>query len=214
MQFHSEFEIVGGVKLPTFRGTRILMMPLHLDDIFFSLPSNLRQWTPIIKAMKSNNEGTAYLTIDERYVRRGLRHRRPGLHVDGWNDKVLDSGVWGGGNYGSRGWATVASHTGCAVWNQSFEGEPKQWGDCSHLQEQCDPLRETRLRPSTIYRMGRLAVHETLPMHQSGYRQFVRLSMPSKGGWPISCTPNPRGIKPDAEIIGPRPTEFTRYVPS
>lgn len=214
-RFYSKYDSAGAVRLPAFKGTRILMMPIYLDDILGSLPKDLRKWTDVVDAMNpEGKEGVAYLTIDERFVRRNQSHRRPGLHVDGWNEDG-NCGTWGGGGgaWGDNGWATVASVEGCAAWQQEFQGAPAEFGDCDHMRSQLDPARRVVLQSGHIYMMKKMTVHETLPQVQTGRRQFVRLSMPSGSGWPESCTPNPRGIKPFGAIVSARPSVFTQYQP-
>ncbi|KKL84117.1 hypothetical protein LCGC14_1967980 [marine sediment metagenome] len=207
----SRFEEIGGVSFPVVTGTRVLLMPFWLDDPT-SLPKEIRPWAGVIEAMRCGRDGLGYLTIDERYVLAGRIHRRPGLHVDGWaNDN--NPGTWGGGGWGIMGFAIASSQTGCAGWSQDFEGEPAKWGNCDHMRDQCDPDLRKVLAPFTAYLMGSVAVHETLPQQESGVRQFVRLSYPSKAGWPINCTPNPRGIKPAGTLLEPRPLAFTNYHP-
>lgn len=210
--FTSSFECDGEIKLPEFSGIRVLMMPFYLEDIKGSLPELLKPWINVIKAMRVGISGMAFITIDELDVPRGKRHRRPGLHVDGWTYDG-ECGMWGGGGggqWGNGGWVTVASRNGCAAYRQEFRGVPAEYGNCDHLRDQLQK-RET-LKPRHMYRMQPMTVHETIPS-PGGPRQFARLSLPSElGCWPISCTPNPFGIAP--RRIGPaRPIAFTNYTP-
>lgn len=195
------------VSLPKPSHIRILMMPFLIHNLD-TLPLS-EEWRGIVHQMKGGLplHGIAYLTIDERTVPAGFTHRRPGLHVDGWVDDVNDGG-WGGGGWGITGWSTLSSHVGCIAYKQSFKGLPKSFGDCEHLREECK--QGEFLEASHIYLMGNLAVHKSVPILKETLRQFVRLSFPSEAGWPISCTPNPLGIKPK-KLLPARPEHFTNY---
>jgi hypothetical protein len=213
---NSVIEILDEVKLPEFKGIRILMMPIHLHDIDNSLPSNLDHWKPTLKKMVEMapcKSGTAYLTIDECEVQKGDTHRRPGLHVDGWKDDSNAGGWGGGGGWGAQGLGMliVSSHLGSRGWNQSYLGEPKKFGDCEHLRNQFLTKHAHNFLPNRVYRLDGLTVHESIPLETDCKRQFVRLSMPSEADWNISNTPNPLGIQPEGALVEPRPDEFTKY---
>lgn len=209
----SSFEKVDSIQFPEFRGIRALMMPIVLDDLRAALPEDMQPWRDVIKTMAAGRSGIGYLTIDEMEVGAGQRHRRPGLHVDGWSDDS-DTGIWGGGGgWGSCGFLMAANISGCAAWAQEITGEPKRYGDCEHLRAELNPDKRTILSPLTIYSMGSLCIHETLPMQSESRRQFIRLSLPSNAAWPSSNTPNPKGIRPTGGIDSPRPRQFTEYKP-
>lgn len=214
--FYSEVREMGQIRLPPPHGIRVLMMPFLLEDIEHSLPDFLMEWKETLKILAAGSmlsDGTAYLTIDERQVGVGQHHRRPGLHVDGWTEEGVP-GSWGGGGWGRRGWITVSSHRGCIAWAQQFQGTPRAYGEVEHLREQCKAEYRVILKAYHVYKMSDLAVHETVAQERKVQRQFIRLSLPSQAGWPISCTPNPRGIKPTGPLFPPRLREFTGYQPS
>lgn len=217
MIWTSEVKIAGSVGLPNPSGQRILMMPFLLNEPWRTLPPFLNEWKRYIDAMVGigpMQEGVGYLTIDERFIRAGQVQRRPGLHVDGWKNDGEAMGLWGGGGtWGSRGLLMVASHYGCDAYAQNFEGEPTEYGNCEHLRQQCKPENRVECKANIVYHMDAMTVHESVPTPQTTVRQFVRISMPSDGGWPDNCTPNPLGILPRGPVISPRPTEFTNYVP-
>ena len=219
MQWVSEVKKLGSLSFPPPAGIRVLLMPIDLGDVAGTLPPFLSGWRRAIERLRGVapcRSGIGYLTIDERWTPAGARHRRPGLHVDGWADDA-DGGPWGGGGgWGGReaGMVVAASHVGSVAYAQSFAGAPRRYGDCEHVREQCDPARRVVLAAGTAYQLGGLAVHETLPAEHDQVRQFVRLSMPSGAAWPVSCTPNPLGIPPGGPMALPRPPSFTRWVPT
>lgn len=211
--FTSAFNDMGQVIFPPFSGIRILMMPIVLEDLERSLPSWLSSWKKVLNQIIDNaptSEGIGYLTIDERKVPAYESHRRPGLHVDGWCDDV-DDGGWGGGGWGKNHFLTAASHLGCRVWLQEFAGQPQRYGSCEHLRSQLQDINCYDCLPQRLYKLENLCVHESYPLTVPAARQFIRLSMPSNAGWPVSCTPNPLGIKPTGKYLLPRPVEFTEY---
>ena len=222
LHFDSVVQDVGCVALPRPTGLRLLMMPMLLEDVFGSLPVALHahHWVPVVAALVQLapcHRGVGYLTLDERLVRNGQHHRRPGLHVDGWPDEghAGPGGAWGGGGGwgGGQGMVVVASHLGSVAYRQTFSGQPQRFGDCEHLRPQIT-VGPLPLQAGHVYHLGSLAVHETIPAGGDQFRQFVRLSMPSRAAWPRNCTPNPLGIQPTGPIIDARPAEFTGYEPN
>lgn len=214
MRWYSDVDDCGPVTLPPPTGIRVLMMPFYLHSVRASLPLSLSSWVPTLEAMLTREPtiGVGYVTIDERAVKAGQHHRRPGLHVDGWADEQ-DSGVWGGGAWGRRGCLMAASHLGSLAYRGTFTGTPMRYGDCDHLHEQRSDVSLVLLTANTCWRLGALTVHETVPLRYPARRSFVRISFPSSAGWPSSCTPNPLGILPTGPMLPPRPSRFTRYTP-
>jgi hypothetical protein len=199
-------------------------MPLILGDRA-SVPDSVWGYVEVLDLcakVKPEYAGqVVYLTIDEKVVEAGQTHRRPRLHVDGWHkteDGSTSSGTWGGGGgswggaapSGGTGLLTIASRRGCRAYKQDFEGFPAPEGDCEHLRPQC---REGEvLEMGTLYWLGALCVHESLPMAELTPRQFVRLSMPSTADWYEGCTPNPRGVLPTGRVRPRRRFMKSRYV--
>src|SRR5271154_6248199 len=106
-EFLSSITELSPLSLPPFRGVRIQLMPILMNQSD-SLPDNLAYWSStldeLFKLSPDNMNGVAYLTIDERFVLKGYNHRRPGLHVDGM-------GAWGagGGAWSSNGMLTISN---------------------------------------------------------------------------------------------------------
>jgi len=208
-RFLSTLHVLGPVVLPTWGNIRIMMMPFHTDDVYGSLPSDLRRWAKTIQQMVAGAPaGVGYLTIDEAPVRKGETHRRPGLHVDGIGPDGKAGGWGGGGGYGANGMTMVSSHIGCRAYAQTFDGAPGPDGDCAHLASQCDKHRAVDLKPEMIYLCSPLTVHEALPMSEDTWRQFCRVSFPSDSPWYEGYTENPLGIKPTGPIHPRRSAEM------
>jgi hypothetical protein len=191
---------LGAVYIPPWGGVRVQMMPVLMGDKN-SIPRGLERFSSTIGKMFEASpckDGVGYLTIDERFVKAGETHRRPGLHVDGM-------GSWGsGGGWGKQGMLMTSNFSSCVAWQQEFYGEPIKGtdsgdpneGDCEHLREQCEYGYKVFLKSFSLYWCGPMCVHEVIPCEQDYFRTFVRLSMPSDSEWPANCTPNPLGVKP------------------
>jgi len=94
----SKSKMVKPISLPEYRGDRVYM---HAFDIANpSMPEGYERWNPTLReiaACSPKKTGIAYVTIDEKIVRKGESHRRGGPHTDG---NYLFG--WGGGG----GWLT------------------------------------------------------------------------------------------------------------
>lgn len=213
MTFESRLTDLGPVAIPPFSGTRVMMMPFVLDDPA-SLPPSLSAWIDTVAelvALASTRGGVAYLTIDEARLNAGEIHRRPGLHVDGLDERGRHGG-WGGGGggWGANGMLTASTHVGCRAWNQTFHGEAAS--DCEHLRSELLDSARVTLHPGRAYAFGALTVHESIPVERACERQFVRLSMPSDAPWFDGYTVNPMGVRPTGPIL-PRRSEQMGWRP-
>lgn len=249
--FRSKVQRVGSIRrFPEFKGMRVMMMPIDFKDFYYEtedaddptvvrLPDFMKPYQPIITELVHLSgiyHGIGFITIDEKILKMGESHRRPGLHVDGVYRKGMGEsagswgggggggswgggapiprpgGAWGGGGGGGvwsgRGMLLVSSYSGCRAWDQVFAGRPGDEGECEHLRNQlCDEC-VVDLIPHTVYWLNPLCVHESLPMNAiSTQRQLVRLSFPSVAPWFEGYTENPCGIKPAGPIL-PARTEF------
>lgn len=204
LRFTSKFVQLGKLNLPEYSGTRIMMMPINMNDTK-SLPDNLERYRPMMEKlfeMSPTKTGVGYLTIDEKLIKSGSTHRRSGKHVDGIYQN--GKGGWGGntGSWGANGLLTVSSELGCRVFPGTFIGKPGPEGECDHLIDQITSSVE--LEPGTVYWLDPLCVHESIPMTNDTFRTFVRLSMPSDAPWFEGYDHNPLGIKPTGPILSRR----------
>src|SRR4051812_42281704 len=109
MALISQFRRLAETVMPEFTGLRVLHMPiLHgypdsWPKVIYPYRHMLRQFANL----RHNYVGqVVYLTVDERVVRAGETHRRPGLHVDGWHvteGREASGGTWGGSGGGWGG---------------------------------------------------------------------------------------------------------------
>lgn len=104
----------------------------------------------------------------------------------------------------------ASSHTGAVAWEQSFEGWPGPNGDCETLRSELRTEAEIPMVGGQAFWCGALTVHESLPMKEDCFRQFIRVSSPSKAPWHEGYTANPLGVLPEGAIEGPR-ENFMKY---
>ena len=201
---------LGSAELPRFSHIRVMHMPLLLGNADSARGAVSEDWLTTLQelmALVPEHHGeVGYLTSDERRVRAGESHRRPGLHVDG----VFEGrgGGWGGGGGGgwgskSNGLLTVSNHEGCRVWPCAAEKTGHDGG--------CEDLRDVVGRqfgdghvlvPGAVYWMGGMTVHESMPQACDVDRQFVRLSLPAPGSpWFEGYTRNPNGVQPSGPTL-------------
>lgn len=186
----SRFKLLTEVTLPEAKGRQVYMHEIDLENP--TVPEGFEDYLdPVIALLKSANAkaGTAFLTVDEKVVKKGATQRRPKPHVDGlFRPSYGGGGVWGHGG-GGGGWnhycnevpekrmpVIVASNAvGCRVWSGDFVGEPKNDGDLSHLE-----LGEGELVPANLgYLLSPDCIHESLPMDRDTNRTFIRIALPA-----------------------------------
>lgn len=154
---------------------------------------------PVVMLCKAAGatHGIAHMTVDEKVVRAGMSQRRPRPHVDGCfipgkpHRYIKDAiGDWGGGG---GGWLHVcndigrgpvqrmavivaASAPGCRAWRGTFDGEPTDVGDLTHIAGQ---LGEGEILPANIgFLLSPDCVHESILMPQDTQRTFLRIALP------------------------------------
>lgn len=206
-EFESLFEELQLIELPEFSGVKAMMLPIIIGNIN-SLPDFVAGYKAAFKQMceaeraKIHNGEVGYLTVDEKLVEENSTHRRGGLHVDGIFKG--SAGSWGGGGtWGSagNGMLTVSSPAGCRAWLGKFNGWPGDEGECNHLADQCSLENATEFKSNVLYWVDGLCIHESIPQKEAVQRQFIRLSLPSKGPWFKGYTENPLGVLPTGRIL-------------
>lgn len=239
MDLESIFFHVAEVPFPNFSGLRILHMPIILGEED-SIPKDLHGYLPLLEIAASKFPQHAgdvvYFTIDEKKLKTGQTHRRPGLHVDGWHKVKVGEhyigggggswggggGSWGGASYSvgsykktldneGTGLLTAANKIGCRAWMKTYSGEPEAEGDCEHMRSLFPKSKGVLLQPNQLYWLNPLCVHESIPVTEDMDRQFVRISLPSNSDWYEGCTPNPLGVLPTGSVK-PRRTRFMGFM--
>lgn len=183
------------ISLPEYKGDRLYMHEFDMENPI--LPVGYERWKETIEDIISHSKtkkGKAYLTIDEKIVKKGETHRRGGPHTDG---NYLFG--WGGGG---SGWLTgedgrflpqekheqqycsdkggmfiISSYEACKGWNGTFEGQPGQGGDCSKID--LSKMSSFILSKNTLYWGNSTFIHESLPLDKDVKRQLVRITLPA-----------------------------------
>jgi hypothetical protein len=192
------------IGFPRYSGTRCLMMPYIQGDPG-SLPGAYAAYRGIASLVYIKKGDIGYLTIDESPVvagepHRGKRARCPrALHTEagilhgvyGWGDRPS----WGGKpkvtlDRGTR--ILIASSVGetCAVWGAEHENTSED-GDIGHLADEYPYGQARLLKMGEVAELGILTPHESLPVKQSGRRQFLRIVSSGAHGREAYFTINP-----------------------
>ena len=191
----SKSKMIKPISLPEYRGDQVYMHEFDMANP--SLPKGYERWNSTLKeivAASPKQTGKAYITIDEKIVRKGESHRRGGPHTDG---NYLFG--WGGGGGGwltgedgrflpreqheeqycseKGGMLIVSSYEACKGWNGEFEGQPNQGGDCTHLD--LSNMNSFNLKSHTLYWGNSTFIHESLAIEEDVERQLVRITLPA-----------------------------------
>lgn len=195
MKDRSEVKRGEAVCFPEFTGERIYMRRFFQTE---GLPSDLKRWQSTVDAMLEGvrTQLPIFFMVDQRMVRAGQCHRRPGVHVDGyWHEELKAHG--GGGHRpeppqhrpfpvpghqghslsGSAELLILASNVlGCRAYVGTADEEPQSGGDCSHFDLR--RLERVPLEPGFAWRgeTGTL-LHESLPVAEDCQRTVVRLNV-------------------------------------
>ena len=188
---------LGDIQFPEFRGDRLYMHQINLEADLV-LPMIFNRFSNSVKNILSylpNLKGLAYLTIDEKFVKKGTTHRRGGAHIDGnyifgWGN----GGGWLTGTEGRKlsedqhklqycsqtgGLLIASNYTACRSWVGEFKGVPNQGGDCEHLRDQLNISPSFLLKPNKVYCGNSTNIHESLPVEESVNRTLIRITLPS-----------------------------------
>lgn len=193
----------GDVSFPAFMGERVYMHEFTKRD---GLPESLSRWQPTVDAMLNgvDTDGPIYLMVDQKVVKAGVTHRRPGMHIDGyWIPAQQCHGVGGGrhsteeleeelrrrregshytprhctsGNWPNESIILASNVAACKGLVGEYSGVIGEGGDCSHLD--LSGLTELLMQPNKVYVGNVTFLHESLPVLADCERTVVRLNVP------------------------------------
>jgi hypothetical protein len=188
------------VQFPEPSGIRCLMMPFIQGDPL-SVPEEFRVgYENIIASTFIKKGDVGYLTIDESSVQKGKPHRGDramhgrALHTEAG---VRPNGLyaWGSGNrvYLDDDVKVLLANNiddSCALWgtthkNTSFDG------DIGDLADDYPYEHATMMKAGDVHEIGILTPHESLPVAESGNRQFLRIISSGVHGREDHFTVNP-----------------------
>lgn len=137
--------------------------------------------------------GTAFLTVHGKVLKKGGTLRRGSPHTDGNFEPVNMSFGGGGGfkvgesgpDYNSPlhkrqynslkgGIIMVSNFESCLGWNGDFNGLPGVGGDCRHI----NLSGEFMLKKDAVYYGNNHFIHESLPVDQDVHRVMARITLP------------------------------------
>lgn len=191
----SKSKKIKSMSLPEWKGDRVYMHEFDMQNP--TLPAGYERWSGVVNDIISHSPkktGIAYLTIDEKIVKKGESHRRGGPHTDGnylygWGG---NGGGWLTGEDGrflprekhinqycsdKGGMLIISSYEACKGWNGEYDGEPNQGGDCSHLD--LSTMKSFIMEKNTLYWGNSTFIHESLPIDEDVKRQLVRITLPA-----------------------------------
>ena len=217
------------IKFPKPSGININMMPFKMSRNFreCQLPFFLKEYHKkiIVKCLMKNKslENTiCYLTINESFVQKGQTQRRPGIHCEHPGEDPLVKSAGGGQclmryyhcGHGGGHWTTrpvdglfMASNVNksCRIWKCKVDKVDKReiighLGDIEYLRKFIDSnAKRVDMKANELYWITDRTPHESLPMEESGNRQFFRIISSKLSTWyKQHNTPNPYGLMPDA----------------
>jgi hypothetical protein len=177
---------VGEVVMPEFGNQMLYMHPLDVQNPV--MPKEFKRWDGLVHQLMKRvplTEGEVYITIDEKLLKPGTTHRRPGAHIDGiWDPKLVDHDDSPGhrthlfSKNPGGGLLLVSNAVGCTAYPGEFEGSPGTGGDCEHMRKQfSDALT---MQASTVYLCNVFGIHESIPVTQPVQRSLVRISLPEQ----------------------------------
>lgn len=194
------------VQFPEPSLLSVNMMPFVMGDCQ-SLPSELRQYVPLLEACDLEPEQigkVGYLSIQESTIVSRSSQRRPGIHTEG-HPRTGWGGGWGHGYMTDqrRDGIYMAStvERSCRAWDLYVEPTGNM-GDCEHLRDILETTPATLMRPGVLYWLTDRTPHESLPVPAGTFRQWFRLVTHKVGLWyEQHSTANPLGIQPQCSIV-------------
>lgn len=182
----------GDVTFPAFMAERIYMHEFTKCD---GLPKHLSRWQPTVDAMLDgiDTDGPIYLMVDQKVVKAGVTHRRPGMHIDGYwiPAKQCHGDGWGhspshkvhghsthctSGDWPNESIILASNVAACKGLVGEYSGAIGKGGDCSHLD--LSGLTELLMQPNKVYVGNVTFLHESLPVLANCERTVVRLNVP------------------------------------
>lgn len=197
--------LVGKITFPEYTGVRCLMMPYTQGDPD-SIPDYLDPYREIVATTYVVAGEIGYLTIDESPVTMGVPHRGArakfgrALHTEAGLRPFSGEFVWGGGGWGGNFnvrlepdvAVLLASGTDgtCAIWETehrktSTDGDIGDWSGMYPYED------ATILGAGEVHMIGILTPHESLPVAEDGFRQFLRIVSSGVHGREPYFTENP-----------------------
>jgi hypothetical protein len=172
------------VSMPEYIMDRLLYM--HKTSMSFpQLPPVYQDYLIPVKQMLKNikpSELPIYITIDEKHLKAGEYHRKPGIHVDyNWYEKNAKHGK---GAHGHKfvdnpkgGMLIATNHMSAWAYSGIFSGDMLPGGDCSLIDLKANFLAAVPITENQIFFLGSTCIHEPLPVQFAINRQLIRINL-------------------------------------
>lgn len=194
------------IAFPEFSGVRCLMMP-YIQGDSSSIPEEYAPYKDIVDLVYLRKGDLGFLTIDESLAKAGTPHRGDrakygrAIHTEAGRDPEKVYYRWGGG-WGSKPHRVTLERdveillannldNSCAVWNAEHEDTSID-GDIGHVAKQYPYDDATFLKAGEVHKIGILTPHESVPVAQDTYRQFLRIISSGVYGREEYFTINPK----------------------
>lgn len=197
--------MVSEIEFPAFSGVRCLMMPYIQGDAS-SVPDTYARYKRILDSLFVKQGDIGFLTIDEAFVPSGKPHRGQrarcarALHTEAGVDpgRVYK---WGGGGWGASPHRVTLDRDvkilvgsnlddSCAVWPVEHENTSDD-GDIGYAADQYPYEDAIFLKAGEVHEIGILTPHESVPVKQDCFRQFIRIVSSGVHGREEYFTRNP-----------------------
>jgi hypothetical protein len=198
------------LSFPAYTGLRCLMMP-YIQGEPDSVPAAYLPYADIIRNVYMEKGDVGYLTIDESVAVAGKAHRGKrakfprALHTEAGRHNLTN--LWGG-NWGSSDMVTLDEDVeillannlddSCAVWD-AVQKDTTLDGDIGHLADAYPYSIASLMKAGEVRRIGIFTPHESLPVKETFFRQFLRIVSSGVHGREPYFTQNPM-YEPSFEV--------------
>jgi hypothetical protein len=195
----------------------VVNFPMHNNERHYmiaftrsaGLPTELKHWQRTVDQMLDGiyTDGPMYVMIDQKHVKAGQPHRRPGLHIDGLWVAAPSMGGWKtdpprwssnigrhnthdphitqiDGEFPKEAILLATDFTASRAFVGEWDAAIGKGGDCSHVDTAS--LQELILTAGHTFAGNVTMLHETMPIPIDCLRTVVRTNVP---GWSpeLSC---------------------------
>lgn len=192
------------IQFPQFKGIRCLMMP-YIQGEVDTIPDEYESYKEILSKIFFRKGDVGYLTIDESEAIAGNPHRGArakhgrALHTEAGRHPDA-SYQWGGNNWGGSNRVTLNQNVevllannlddSCALWDSTL-WDTTEDGDIGHLADQYPYEKATFMKAGEVHKIGILTPHESIPVKENVFRQFLRIVSSGVNGREEYFTQNP-----------------------
>lgn len=191
------------IQFPEYSGVRCLMMP-YIQGELSSVPAEYHAYSEIIESIYFEKGDIGFLTIDESFVEKSKPHR--GARARHGRALHTEAGVdpnktyrWGGWRWGTgpveleedvRVLLANNIDDTCALWNAEHKDTTID-GDIGHLAHMYPYEDAIMMKSGEVWDIGIMTPHESLPVRDNSYRQFLRIVSKGVHGREPYFTENP-----------------------